>query len=70
LGIDAVVRGEWVLAFLCFTTPFLGPSGMATAFVAGIAFIVFGQYVEGAIAIGLVIFNLVGNQMVKSKPIG
>src|ERR1017187_2095810 len=66
LGIDAVVRREWLLALLCFTTPFIGTFGMGTAFVAGLTFIVLGQYVEGAIAIGVVVFTLVGNQMMKS----
>ncbi|MGB9459023.1 MAG: hypothetical protein WCB12_23470 [Bryobacteraceae bacterium] len=55
-----------MLALLCFTTPFIGTFGMGTAFVAGLTFIVLGQYVEGAIAIGVVVVNLVGNQMMKS----
>ncbi len=65
LGIDAVVRGEWLVAVLCFMTPCGGPLRMATAFVAGVTFVVFGQYVEGAIAIGILVYNLVGNQIMK-----
>jgi len=65
LGIDALARHEWLLSLLCFTTPFIGKFGMGTAFVVGIVFLVLGHYLEGVIAIGVVVFNLVGNQLMK-----
>lgn len=58
LGIDAVARREWLLALLCFTTPFIGKVGMGTAIVAGVGFVAFGLYAEGGIAIGVVVFNM------------
>jgi hypothetical protein len=65
LGIDAVIRHEWFLALLCFVTPFIRAAGMGTAIAAGVVFLALGQYTEGGIAIGVVVYNLVGNRLVE-----
>ena len=69
LGADAVLKRQFVLAVMCFGIPFAGPLGMWIAMLAGILFLIQGFYFESAVAVGLVIFNLVGNQLLqKRKP--
>ena len=61
LGVDAVMKHQYLLAVLCFGTPFAGPVGMFTATLAGILFFIQGYYIEGAVSVGVVILNLIGN---------
>jgi hypothetical protein len=61
LGVDAVIRRQLILAVLCFGTPFAGPVGMLIAMLAGVIFLLLRFYIEGAVGIGWVIANLVGN---------
>jgi hypothetical protein len=67
LGLDALLRHQFVLAILCFVVPFAGPIGMHIATLAGIFFLFRMFYIEGAIAIGLIIFNLVGNHWMQKR---
>ena len=61
LGIDCIIKHQYILAALCFITPFIGPLGMWSAAAAGIFFFMMGVYIEGFVALGVLIFNLVGN---------
>lgn len=63
LAVDALARGEWILALLCFATPFLGPIGMWTAGVVGVWFMARGQFIEGIVALGVLAFILLGNEV-------
>src|ERR1700681_2016649 len=70
LAVDAIARHHLILSLVCFGIPFAGPVGMFLAFLAGIGFLVQGLYLEGFLAIGLVIFNLVGNKIVEKRSEG
>jgi hypothetical protein len=63
LAIDALIRRQYVAGLLCLATPFTGPIGMLLAVIAGALFLVSGHYVEGVLAIGIVLFNLIGNRL-------
>jgi hypothetical protein len=65
LGIHAAATGLHALAVLCFAIPFTGPFGMWLAMLASGIFFVERFYWGGAIAIGFVAFNLVGNHLTK-----
>jgi len=67
LGVDAAIRGQFLLAVLCFGTPFAGPIGMWLATLAGAVFVFQRCYVEGALSIGVVIFNIVGNHLLDKR---
>jgi len=66
-GVDAVLRHQFALAALCFLVPFAGPLGMWIATFAGVLFLIQRFYIEGAVAIGLVLFNLVGNHWMQKR---
>lgn len=63
LGVDAVIKRQYLLAVLCFAVPFASPVGMWIAILAGVLFVIQGYYIEGAVSVGVVIFNLVGNRL-------
>jgi len=63
LAIDAFIRRQYVAGLLCLATPFTGTTGMLLAVIAAALFLVSGHYVEGALAIGMVLFNLIGNEL-------
>lgn len=65
LGVDAVIRQRFLAAVLCFAVPFAGPVGMWIAALAGIVFLIQHCYIEAIAAIGVVIFNVLGNQLVE-----
>jgi hypothetical protein len=67
LGVDAVIRRQFLLAVLCFGVPFAGPIGMWAATLAGVGFLIQGCDVEGTLSIGVVIFNLVGNHLLNRR---
>jgi hypothetical protein len=67
LGVHAAIRGVYALAVICFAIPFTGPFGMWLATLAGVVFFAERFYWDGAIGIGLVAFNLVGNHLTKRR---
>lgn len=67
LGVDAFLRHQFLLTVICFGIPFAGPVGMWLAIIAGIAFLAQRYYIEGALSIGLVVFNVVGNKLVEKR---
>jgi hypothetical protein len=67
LGVDCVVKGHMILAMICFGTPFAGPIGMWLAAVAGIWFFLIGLRAEGSVSIGVLLFNLIGNQWLRKR---
>ncbi|MGA3095182.1 MAG: hypothetical protein ABSF25_01905 [Bryobacteraceae bacterium] len=66
LCLDALARRQLLLAVMCFGVPFAGPAGMWIAALAAVAFAIQGCYVEGALSMGLVVFNLVGNHLART----
>jgi hypothetical protein len=58
LGVDAVIRREFLAAVLCFSVPFAGPIGMWIATLAILVFLIQRSYIESAGSIGLVILNM------------
>ena len=68
LAVDAAIRHDFILALICAAIPFLGPSGMWTATIAGVIFLILGLYIEAAVSVGLVVFNMVGNHLFKPNP--
>ncbi len=61
LAVDALIRGHYIIAALCFVTPFLGPRGMTVAILAAVLFLSDGLQVEALLCVGYVVFCLVGN---------
>ncbi len=61
LAVDAFIKGRYVLGALCCFVPFIGRRGMYLAAFTGIVFYIERYFLEGTLAIGLVLFNLQGN---------
>ena len=67
LGIDGAVKGAYIPAVLCFIIPFAGPIGMWLAVFAGLLFLFQTLYVAGAIALAVLAFNLIGNEIMRRR---
>jgi hypothetical protein len=63
LGIDGAVKGAYIPAVLCFIIPFAGPTGMWLAICAAFLFFFRALYIAGAIALAVLAFNLIGNDI-------
>ena len=64
LGIDAAINHSTLISILCFATPFAGPVGMIFAIIIGVLFAFTGHYLEAAISILTLLYNLIGNKLI------
>lgn len=67
VGIDCLVRRQFVLACLCFMVPFMSSAGMVLSVVLSIYFGILGQWIEAVVPAAYLIFCLVGNWLVMRK---